>query len=118
MTPVTPVTPIHRAGPRVATIHVPEQLVVGNRQAFKDLCLKHLEAREHLVVDFRDAHYLDSSGLGILVSLHKRFRESGLRLAVCSLNDDLATLWELTRMDSIIMPYRDAAAAERALLAA
>lgn len=118
MNSANPDRPVNRTPRPVALERVPDQLIIGNRQAFKERCLRHLEAKKHLVVDFHDARYLDSAGLGVLVSLQKRFAEAGLCLVVCGLNSDLATLWELTRMDSVLRPYSDAVAAERALQAA
>lgn len=92
------------------------QLVVANRQEFKQLILDQVEQGVHLVVvDFSASAYIDSSGLGALVSLGKRLRESGGDLRLTGLNDDLRTLFELTRLDSLfpLFASRDDALAGR-----
>ena len=83
-------------------VDVDGQLVVGNRQEFKQAILDEVEQGVRLViVDFSKSAYIDSSGLGALVSLGKRLREAGGDLRLTGLNDDLRTLFELTRLDSL-----------------
>lgn len=92
------------------------QLVVANRQEFKQLILDQVEQGVRLaIVDFSASAYIDSSGLGALVSLGKRLRESGGDLRLTGLNDDLRTLFELTRLDSLfpLFASRDDALAGR-----
>lgn len=83
-------------------VDVDGQLVVGNRQEFKQAILDEVEQGARLViVDFTRSAYIDSSGLGALVSLGKRLRELGGDLRLAGLNDDLRTLFELTRLDAL-----------------
>ena len=87
-------------------VTVEGQLVVGNRQEFKQLVLDEVErGARQIVVDFANTAYIDSSGLGALVSLGKRIRESGCELRLAALNDDLRTLFELTRLDTLFPLY-------------
>ncbi|MEQ1693071.1 MAG: STAS domain-containing protein [Gemmatimonas sp.] len=97
-------------------VEVDGQLVVGNRQEFKQAILDEVEQGARLVIiDFSRAAYIDSSGLGALVSLGKRVRELGGDLRLAALNDDLRTLFELTRLDSLfpLFASRDDAIAGR-----
>lgn len=83
-------------------VEVDGQLIVSNRQEFKQAVLDEVEQGVRVViVDFTRATYIDSSGLGALVSLGKRLRESGGDLRLAALNDDLRTLFELTRLDAL-----------------
>jgi anti-sigma B factor antagonist len=87
-------------------VAVDGQLVVGNRQEFKQLLLDEVDrGARRVVVDFTGAGYIDSSGLGALVSLGKRVREQGGELRLASLNEDLRTLFELTRLDTLFRLY-------------
>ena len=86
----------------VMVISVEGQLIVGNRQELKQKVLEELEKGEHkFVVDFSSTGYIDSSGLGVLVSLSKKIREQGGELRLASLNEDLRTLFELTKLDTL-----------------
>lgn len=86
----------------VTIVDVNGQLIVGNRQELKQRVLDELEkgARKFLI-DFSKTGYIDSSGLGVLVSLSKKIREEGGELRLSGLNDDLRTLFELTKLDTL-----------------
>lgn len=97
-------------------VDVTGQLVVANRHEFKQGILDEVEQGARLViVDFTQSAYIDSSGLGALVSLGKRIRESGGDLRLVGLNDDLRSLFELTRLDALFPIFASRAAASAAL---
>ncbi len=86
----------------VTVVEVDGQLIVGNRHELKDLVQTALEGGERrLLVDFSRTGYIDSSGLGALVSISKRIREAGGELRLSGLNDDLRSLFELTKLDTL-----------------
>jgi anti-anti-sigma factor len=86
----------------VCIVDVEGQLIVGNRQELKQKVLDELERGERkFLVDFSQTGYIDSSGLGVLVSLSKKIREAGGELRLANLNDDLKTLFELTKLDTL-----------------
>ena len=86
----------------VLIVEVDGQLIVGNRQEFKQKVLDALDAGERkFLVDFTATGYIDSSGLGVLVSLSKKIRDEGGELRLAGLNDDLKTLFELTKLDTL-----------------
>lgn len=83
-------------------VGVDGQLIVGNRHELKQKVLDALEKGEKkIVVDFSNTGYIDSSGLGVLVSLAKKLREEGGELLLAGLNPDLRTLFELTKLDTL-----------------
>ncbi|MFN9576361.1 MAG: STAS domain-containing protein [Gemmatimonadota bacterium] len=86
----------------VTIVDVDGQLIVGNRQELKQRVLDELDKGERkFLVDFEKTGYIDSSGLGVLVSLSKKIREQGGALRLANLNDDLRTLFELTKLDTL-----------------
>src|SRR4029077_1087928 len=86
----------------VVVVGVDGQLIVGNRQELKQKVLDALEGGgAKFVIDFTKTGYIDSSGLGVLVSLSKKIREQGGDLRMCGLNEDLQTLFELTKLDTL-----------------
>ena len=98
----------------VSIVEIDGQLIVGNRQELKQKMLDELErGARKLLVDFSQTGYIDSSGLGVLVSLSKKIREQGGALRLAGLNDDLRTLFELTKLDTLfqIAETRDQALA-------
>ena len=68
------------------------------RQEISDL----VEAGADVVlIDFTDVTFMDSSGLGALVLALKPVRAAGSQLVVCSINEQIRILFELTSMDRV-----------------
>lgn len=63
-----------------------------------------------LLIDCQAVEFMDSSGLSALVMSLKTVREVGGKLFLCSINEQLNMLLELTGMDSVfdVFPDRDA----------
>ena len=88
----------------VTLIEVGGQLIVGNRQLLKEQVLDQLERGDReFIVDFSKTDYIDSSGLGVLVTLSKKIREQGGQLSLVGLSEDLRTLFELTKLDTLFI---------------
>jgi len=86
----------------ITVVDVEGQLIVGNRQELKQRVLDELEGGgRKFLIDFSNTGYIDSSGLGVLVSLSKKIRELGGELRLSTLNEDLRTLFELTKLDTL-----------------
>jgi anti-sigma B factor antagonist len=78
------------------------QLIVGNRHELKTLVQNALAAGERkFLLDFSHTGYIDSSGLGALVTIARQVRELGGELRLAGLNDDLRSLFELTKLDTL-----------------
>ena len=98
----------------VTVVDVEGQLIVGNRQELKQKVLDELESGERkFLIDFTNTGYIDSSGLGALVTLSRKVREQGGELRIAGLNEDLRALFELTKLDTLfhISPTADEALA-------
>jgi len=58
-----------------------------------------------LVINLEEVDFIDSSGLGLIVSLFRHVRERGANMCVCCLSPQAQTLFELTRMHRIFAIY-------------
>jgi len=100
-------------GGGVTVVKVEGQLIVGNRQELKALVQEGLDRGERkFLIDCTNTGYIDSSGLGALVTLSKKVRELGGELRIAGLNEDLRSLFELTKLDTL---FNIAPTAEEAL---
>ena len=63
---------------------------------------------EAILIDFANISFMDSSGLGAIVTILQRVRTKGANLYLCSLNDQVKMIMELTKMDKVfdILPDR------------
>ncbi|NDJ25345.1 anti-sigma factor antagonist [Nostoc sp. B(2019)] len=60
-----------------------------------------------LLIDLKDVKFVDSSGLGALVSAMQMVRKAESKLFVCSVNDQVKMLFELTKLDRIFQTFAD-----------
>ena len=60
---------------------------------------------QYLVLDLHDVNFMDSSGLGALVSALKSIRNSNGDMVICGANDQVQMLFELTSMTKIFKIY-------------
>lgn len=61
--------------------------------------------RPHAVLDFTDVDYIDSSGLGCLVTSYSRFQKSGGKLPIFGLNDRGLELMVITKLSTVFEIY-------------
>lgn len=54
-----------------------------------------------VLVDCQDVSFMDSSALGSLVLAFKTLREGGTRLVLCSINEQVRILFDITGMDKV-----------------
>lgn len=73
-------------------------------------------ARSHptVVLDFSQLAYMNSSGIGLLVTTLVRAQRAGVRLVACSLDEHYREIFSLTRLDEAIPVFGDASEALRA----
>lgn len=62
---------------------------------------------ENILVDFKNITFMDSSGLGALVVALKMVRAKGGKLFLCSLNNQVQMLLDLTSMNKVFQIYSD-----------
>lgn len=58
-----------------------------------------------VLIDLQDVTFIDSSGLGALVSALKAVRSAGRKLFICSINAQVKMLFELTSMDRVFQIF-------------
>ena len=96
----------------VTLVTVEGQLIVANRHELKQIVQDGVDqGARRFVIDFTPTAYIDSSGLGALVSMSKRVRQAGGDLRLAGLNEDLRSLFELTKLDTLFSISNTAAEA-------
>ncbi|GAX35878.1 STAS domain-containing protein [Nodularia sp. NIES-3585] len=55
-----------------------------------------------VLIDLKDVNFIDSSGLGALVSAMQAVKQTNAKLFICSVNDQVKMIFELTKMDRIL----------------
>jgi anti-sigma B factor antagonist len=71
---------------------------------FKQKVMEHIENTEkkYLVLDMSDVAYIDSAGLGSIVSLIKESKKAEKEIVLVSLKKQIKKIFEMTKLDKII----------------
>lgn len=95
----------------VATVPVVE-LDASNVAEFKRDMAPLLEAQRELVLDLTRVRFIDSSGMGAILSCLRQLTARGGDLKLCGLSRQVRTVFELVRMHRIfdIYPTQEEAA--------
>jgi len=62
---------------------------------------------ENIILNFDDLEYMNSSGIGLLVTLLIRVKRQNQRLLAFGLSDHYQQIFQLTRLNEAIMIYPD-----------
>lgn len=77
------------------------------RQEISKLVESNEKKAEIIIVDFQNVTFMDSSGLGALVLSLKTVRAAGSQMFLCSINDQIKMLFELTNMDQVFKVFHN-----------
>jgi anti-sigma B factor antagonist len=92
----------------VSTVQIVDELVTDDRSELRRAVLGELADGARTVrFDFARAAYIDSAGLGLLVSLSRLAREHTADVTLANLNDELRTLFMLTKLDTLFIIERN-----------
>jgi len=96
------VTLQHERGNDSDTVYINGRLGAANSSEVGSELVKILESGPGILyLDIAELHFLDSSGLSLLVSLLKRARQNEGNLVLLNMNDRISSLFELTRLHEI-----------------
>lgn len=100
--------------PNAVVISIQEaRLDAHNSPELKSAMLQQFDAeKKNLVIDLKEVRFIDSSGLGVLVSGFKNASASNGSLKLCGMQQQVKSMFELTRLHRVFDIY---ATAEEAL---
>jgi len=101
-----------REGEDAAVISLVGEVDVANTAQVREAALRLLaDGVKRLVVDLSATEYMDSAGLGTLVGLLKRLKESGGTMAIAGPQPRVARLFQITGLNQILTLCVDVATA-------
>ncbi len=63
------------------------------------------EAVQKIIINFEKVNFIDSSGIGLIVSIFKTLQQRQAKLALCSLSNKNNEIFNMTRLDKILNIY-------------
>ena len=99
-------------GETTAVLRVRGDVTTASESVFRDAYTQAVDAgASTIVLDFSGLEYMNSSGIGLLVTLLVRAQRGGQRLSATGLNEHYRQILSLTRLDEAIQIYDTEAAA-------
>lgn len=102
MTTVTTTTVADRIDERTTVIRVRGDVTAASEQPLMAAYAQAGERTRAVVLDFSGLEYMNSGGIGLLVTLLVRANRQKQKLLACGLNDHYRQIFELTRLDEAI----------------
>jgi anti-sigma B factor antagonist len=102
MTTATTTTSADRIDERTIVIRVRGDVTAASEQPLMAAYSHAGEKTRVIVLDFSGLDYMNSGGIGLLVTLLVRANRQKQRLLACGLNDHYKQIFELTRLDEAI----------------
>lgn len=82
-----------------------DSLDAGNSKVFRDSIRPILLEHDRILLDLDALQFVDSSGLGAMLSCLRTMHEKGGNMALCGMSKPVRTLFELVRMHRIFDIY-------------
>jgi anti-sigma B factor antagonist len=112
MTQDTAAMEVHLAGDELGVITVHGDVTAASEDALMEAYTRAAEGSpKAILLDFSGLEYMNSGGIGLLVTLLVRANRAKQRLLACGLNDHYRQIFELTRLDEAITIFANEAEA-------
>ena len=89
--------------PKIVTIEPHSHVSAANARELKDriTAVVTTSTPSVLLVNMHKVEFMDSAGLMVLVNAFNQAKELGLRFIICSLNESVRMIFELTQLDEV-----------------
>jgi anti-sigma B factor antagonist len=103
---------VRKANKQASVIEIHGEVTAFAEDALMEAYTKASDGKtKAVIIDFSDLEYMNSSGIGLLVTLLIRANRQKQQLMVIGLNDHYRQIFQLTRLDEAIGIYDDEATA-------
>ncbi len=60
------------------------------------------ETSDNVEIDFQDIYFVDSSGIGLLITLISDLKDKSIKPTIINLQEDVKTVFDLLQLDEIL----------------
>jgi anti-sigma B factor antagonist len=111
MTEITTPLAVRVVAPGVSLIEIGGEITRESDLALQDAYERAADGARTIILAFEGLEYMNSSGIGLLVTLVVRAKRHRQRMLACGLSDHYRQIFELTRLDEVISIHDDEDAA-------
>jgi anti-sigma B factor antagonist len=102
MTELTSPLDVRVVGDGVSVIEIGGEITRESEHALQDAYERAARGANTIILAFDRLDYMNSSGIGLLVTLLVRAKRNHQRILACGLSDHYRQIFELTRLDEVI----------------
>jgi anti-sigma B factor antagonist len=102
MTELTSPLDVRVVGDGVSVIEIGGDITRESELALQDAYERAGDGANTIILAFDRLEYMNSSGIGLLVTLLVRAKRNHQRMLACGLSDHYRQIFELTRLDEVI----------------
>jgi anti-sigma B factor antagonist len=102
MTELTSPLDVRVIGDGVSVIEIGGEITRESELALADAYERAAQGANTIILAFDRLEYMNSSGIGLLVTLLVRAKRNHQRILACGLSDHYRQIFELTRLDEVI----------------
>jgi anti-sigma B factor antagonist len=97
---------LEKPGDEIAVIELAGGVDIYSAPRFKEVLLQGIDdGARQVIVDLTNVTFIDSTGLGVLVSGAKRVRSQGVSFAIVSSTQSIMSIFEITGLDRLYSIY-------------
>lgn len=98
---------VRNVNDRISVVDIHGEVTAAAENALMDAYTQAGSRVRSVVLNFSDLEYMNSSGIGLLVTLLVRVNRQKQRLLAYGLSDHYRQIFDLTRLDEAIAIYND-----------
>ncbi|WP_352418596.1 STAS domain-containing protein [Proteiniborus sp.] len=85
-------------------IHIVGELDIYTSPKFKEVLTEALEEKmSNIIINGESLSYIDSTGLGVLISALKKVKENNKTITIKSIKPNIKKLFDLTSLDKVFL---------------
>lgn len=94
----------HKMDGSICVVSVEGNIALDGVNEAKNYLKPHLEsdAVKGILVNFEKVNFIDSSGIGLIVSIYKSLQQRGAKFALCNLSKKNEEIFTITRLNKIL----------------
>jgi len=105
MTELTSQLDVRAGADAVSVIEIGGEITRESELALQDAYERAAQGATTIILSFEQLEYMNSSGIGLLVTLLVRAKRNRQRMLACGLSAHYRQIFELTRLDEVIAIY-------------
>jgi len=104
----------HRA--QFLVISIRESITYGEIEPLKEKIIDQMEAADGYILELKEIEHIDSTGLGLLVTIAKHLVPNDNRMVIVNQNEQINELFSLSKLDLVFSVFNKMDEAEEDLI--